>query len=195
MSALTGIFATLPGIENIPPDGIQRWLKTRLSEHAIENFLANRILYPETVPLTQEEKLIDQAILQEYIFRNPARFYNPLSHRLIIPSEMIARFQPLENVMVIFCSLLGITAITPVFIAEESTLTPEGSIIVPTVPITEQKTTLLIDGKPQTIENGKFYHFAVTNQRVKIKLGAENEILVSGGKLGITVDLRQKGKG
>lgn len=193
MPALTGIFATLPGIENIPPEGIQKWVKIRLSAHAIENFLANRIMYPQTIPVTEEDKAIDQAILQEYINTNQAYFYNPLSHRLLIPSELIARFKPLDQLLMVFCSLLNLSGVIPLFIIEENTLQNEGSILVPQISSQSAKLTVVLNGSSQSLEIGKFYHFQVPDQRNRVKLGDENEMVVAGGKAGITIDLRKRG--
>ena len=193
-ATLSGIFAALPGIENISPDGIQRWLKTRSSIHSIENYLANRILYPQTVPVNEEEKQIDRAIIQEYIFCNPAYFYNPLSHKLIIPAGVVVRIQPLSDLMLILCSILNLSAITPVFILEENTNKEEGCVIIPTIAQSEQKVLITIDGQPSQIEKGKFYHLPVPDQHVKLKISNMNEIMVPGGKIGIVIDLRERKK-
>lgn len=193
MTVLTGIFASLPGLENMPPEGIQKWVKSRIGDHNIENFLANRILYSQSIATTEEEKQIDRAIFQEYIVRNPAYFYNPLTHKLIIPHELVTRIQPFSDLMMIFCSLLQLGPVTPVFLSDGSTVKTEGSILIPSLSPADQKITVSINGKMQTLEKSKFYTIPVEDQRTKIKINNDNEIMVSGGSLGITIDLRNRG--
>jgi hypothetical protein len=193
MTALTGIFATLPGIENIPPEGVQKWVKNRLGDHAIENYVANRITYPQTIAISPEEKQIDQAIIQEYIARNPALFYNPLTHKLNIPQGITHYIQPVQDLMLILSSLLKLSQITPVFISDGSSVKVEGSIIVPNPPSSEPKINVSFNGKMQTLEKSRFYHFPIADQHIKFKIGNENEILISGGTLGVSLDLRIRG--
>jgi hypothetical protein len=193
MTALTGIFATLPGIENIPPEGVQKWVKNRLGDHAIENYVANRITYPQTIAISIEEKQIDQAIIQEYIARNPALFYNPLTHKLNIPQGITHYIQPVQDLMLILSSLLKLSQITPVFISDGNSVKVAGSIIVPNPQTSEPKINVSFNGKMQTLEKGKFYHFPLADQHMKLKIGNENEIMISGGTLGVSIDLRIRG--
>ena len=193
MTALTGIFATLPGIENIPPEGIQKWVKTRMGDHTIENYLANRIMYPQTIAISLEDKQIDQAIIQEYIARNPAYFYNPLTHKLNIPQGVTHYIQPTHDLMLILCSLLSLSPITPVFISDGNSVKDVGSILVPNPLPVASKINVSFNGQNQILEKGKFYHFPISDQHIKLKFDTQNEILVSGGPLGVTIDLRIRG--
>ena len=192
MTAISGIFANLPGLELIPPESIQRWLPTRYDAHVLENFLANRIIYPQTVALTKEDHSIDKAILQEYIVRNPSFFYNPLSHRLIIPLDLINHLPPINEIIPLFCNILNIAGNTQIFISEKNSLKLEGSITDPAVSPSEKMIEITLNGTKQTVPFGGVYHFSLDAEHIKLKIDGTNEIMVSGGKLGVTIDLRKK---
>jgi len=194
MTILTGLFAQLPGIENLSPEDLSKWLKKAYDPRVLENYLGNRVIYPQTVALTQEERMIDRAIIQEYIRKNPAFFYNPLSHKVLIPLELMHRIQPNADLMVMLCSLLQVSGVVPVFIGEETSFKNEGVIMAINPLSTEKNITILINGKNTIVENNKIYHFSVEDQHIKVKVDGDPEIMVQGGKLGITIDLRKRGE-
>lgn len=194
MTILTGLFAQLPGIENLSAEDLSRWLKKSYDPRVLENYLGNRVIYPQTVALTQEERMIDRAIIQEYICKNPAFFYNPLSHKVLIPLELMHRIQPNTDLMVMLCSLLQVSGVVPVFIGEETSFKNEGVIMAINPVNTEKNITILINGKNTIVENNKIYHFSVEDQHIKVKVDGEPEIMVQGGKLGLTIDLRKRGE-
>jgi len=194
MTILTGLFAQLPGIENLSPEDLSKWLKKAYDPRVLENYLGNRVIYPQTVALTQEERMIDRAIIQEYIRKNPAFFYNPLSHKVLIPLELMHRIQPNTDLMVMLCSLLQVSGVVPVFIGEETSFKNEGVIMAINPLSTEKNITILINGKNTIVENNKIYHFSVEDQHIKVKVDGDPEIMVQGGKLGITIDLRKRGE-
>ncbi len=193
MTVLTGVFAELPGIENISGDSIQNRLKAPFVSHALENYVANRMLYPQTVSVTEEDKLIDSAILQEYLILNPAFFYNPLSHKLVIPLDLINRFQTPAELMTIFISLISFEGVVPVFIRDEGiSIKAEGSIFVTSVPKENEKVPISINGMLYEVEVNKICQFPVADQHTRIKIDGTNEIIVTGGKLGVTIFLPVK---
>lgn len=192
MTVLTGLFAQLPGIENLSADEIIRWLNKSYDPKVIENYLGNRVIYPQSIALTNEEKLIDRAIIQEYISKNPSFFYNPLSHRILVPLELLHRIQPTTDLMIMLCSLLQIQGVAPIFIGEETSIKNEGAVMAVEPLTAEKNISILINGKETVVENNKIYHFSVEDQHIKVKVDGANEIMIQGGKLGLTIDLRKK---
>lgn len=65
MPNLPGLFDSFDNLDQIPIEDIARWLKPQPQLIVIENFLAQRILYPATVPITQGDLKLDLAILRE----------------------------------------------------------------------------------------------------------------------------------
>lgn len=61
----TGLFGCFDYLDQISIEAIASWLKPQPQLLQLENYLANKILYPQTIPLTQLDAKIDLAILRE----------------------------------------------------------------------------------------------------------------------------------
>ncbi len=92
MPKLSGVFDSFKNLDQIPTDDINRWLKVKVEDRTLENHLGNRMLYPQTVPITNQELQIDLSILREAVKRNPSVVYNSATGRLNIPTELQTRF-------------------------------------------------------------------------------------------------------
>ena len=67
MPKLPGLFDSFDDLDQISPEGIASWLKPVPDLNQLENYLANKILYPQTVPLTELDMQIDLSILREIL--------------------------------------------------------------------------------------------------------------------------------
>ena len=105
MPKLTGIFATFD-VEKIPPEDIARWLKPNPGLMVIENYLANKLLYPQTIPVTQLDLAIELASLREVVRRHPGKFI--LGSSIRIPKELVGRMGTLLDL-----TLALLDALTP----------------------------------------------------------------------------------
>src|SRR5687768_2390810 len=65
MSKLSGIFDSFDNLDQIEIESLITWLKNPPSPVQLENYLANKILYPTSLPLTESDMKIDLAILRE----------------------------------------------------------------------------------------------------------------------------------
>lgn len=65
MPKLTGLFDSFDNLDQISAEAIASWLKPVPQLIQLENYLANKILYPQTLPLTEHDMQIDLAILRE----------------------------------------------------------------------------------------------------------------------------------
>ncbi|MBI2039741.1 hypothetical protein HYT18_01585 [Candidatus Microgenomates bacterium] len=70
MPKLSGLFDSFDNLDQIPIENIARWIKTPMQPHQMENYLANRILYPQTIAVSQLDMQIDLAILREAVRLN-----------------------------------------------------------------------------------------------------------------------------
>src|SRR3990167_9440024 len=70
MPKLTGLFSSFDDLDQISPEAIASWLKPAPELTSLENYLANKILYPQAVPLTKHDMQIDLAILREALRMN-----------------------------------------------------------------------------------------------------------------------------
>lgn len=107
MPKLVGLFGIFDNLDQIPIEAIAFWLKPPPNLIQLENYLANKILYPQTLPLTEYEMKIDLAILREALRMNGPKgidkttnsllgdnsFLNITLRKIIIPKKFL-RFIP-----------------------------------------------------------------------------------------------------
>ncbi len=100
------MFDSFDNLDQIAVEDIARWLKAAPNEVALENYLANKILYPQTLPLTKTDLELDLAILREALRQNAPKnlkgagpflgdntFLNVMLRKILIPSNFL-RFIP-----------------------------------------------------------------------------------------------------
>lgn len=105
MPRLSGLFDSFDNLDAIDINSLISWLKSAPAPIQLENYLANKILYPQTLPLTEADMKIDLAILREalrintpkYKESNPMLGENPFLNitlrKIIIPATFL-RFVP-----------------------------------------------------------------------------------------------------
>ena len=104
MPKLTGIFASFPDLERIPPEDIARWLKPNPGLELIGNYLGNRLLYPETIPVTQTDLAVELAILREVVRRHPEKFQTP--GKIFISNQLAERIGSLLDLTLALIDVL-----------------------------------------------------------------------------------------
>lgn len=101
-----GLFDSFDNLDLIESSQISSWLKNPPSEFYLKNYLANKILYPQTVPISQSDMKIDLAILREALKLNaPSQkdkeesllgenpFINITLRKILIPKKFL-KFMP-----------------------------------------------------------------------------------------------------
>lgn len=76
MPRLAGLFDSFENLDQISAEAVASWLKPVPQLIQIENYLANKILYPQAIPLTEFDMQIDLAILREALKMHNATFIN-----------------------------------------------------------------------------------------------------------------------
>lgn len=192
MPKLTGIFERFPFLEEIPLLDITRWLKVRSQAQILENFLANRLLYPQTIPASSDELEIDLAILREAVRRHPEIVYNQPLKKMIIEQEFEKRFPTISRLVVALVEALNPGGIISVFRKNEAGNILIGSIVSPAILPMGEEVAINLEGQVMQIPLGSIHVLPVRDRRLKFKLGSLDEVVVNGGDLGIVVDLRRK---
>ena len=101
MPKVSGLFDSFDNLDQIALEDIARWLKVTPNMTQLENYLANKILYPQSVPLSRSDSEVDLAILREALRINGPKspgnallgdnaFLNITLRKILIP----ARFLP-----------------------------------------------------------------------------------------------------
>ncbi|MCR4306210.1 MAG: hypothetical protein NUV73_03955, partial [Candidatus Daviesbacteria bacterium] len=123
MPKLAGLFDSFDNLDQISPEDIALWLKPVPSANRLENYLANKILYPGALPLTEYDMQIDLAILREALKLNGPKaadkktnsllgdnpFLNITLRKILIPERFLNFVPDLQSLAISFIDglLLG----------------------------------------------------------------------------------------
>lgn len=205
MSKLTGIFETFHNLEAIPTQNFLHWLQSHPNPLLVENFLANRMLYPQAVPEQVTDLDWDMAILREAL-RTSHEFIDLKTLKIFIPESLFARVPDLSKLAWIFIDayLIGWVVKNPgknvwtVVLRRSEGDETLGSVIIPEFQGNDSSMNLTIRNKNTQVKKGQLsvipcaeeckFNFSVNNGSV---LGVTQGLMrVPGGKLGLVVDGR-----
>src|SRR3989344_316237 len=88
MPKVTGVFDRFENLEKIPAENIAKWLSMHPDSAAIENYIANRVIYSQTVPVTLNDQNIDFAILREALRAAPI-YFKQNQKKIFIPADFL----------------------------------------------------------------------------------------------------------
>lgn len=171
---------------------IASWLKVKGNIHMLQNVIGNRLIYPQTIPVTKEDLQVDLAILREAIFRQPNKIYDQKGRILLIPEEFEKRFPPLVVLVTTIIECLNPSGITFVYLRSRQVNQMIGTIIAPQDIVKNRTISVIVNGKALTnLKPGSLTLFPYKDKQVRVKVDSDEEKLVSGGKLGVIIDLRK----
>lgn len=206
MPKITGIFDLFDNLESIPIEDIARWIKPVPNPIALENFVANRILYPQALALSLQDMSIDMAILREGLSRNRI-FFDEKTHKIIIPESFNNRAPSLAQLAWVFIDayLIGWVPKNPgqniftVLLRSDDRDQPIGSVILPEFSNGQGVVDITVNDKKFQVKQGGLtaipcnlnhciINYQVTQGNI---LGVpEGSIQIAGGLLGVIVDGR-----
>lgn len=191
MPKLIGIYEIYKEAENIPIDNIIRWIHFRIEPHHLENFIANRLLYPQTLPLTSLDFEIDLAILREVIKKKPNLLVNSETNKITIPESLILRFNKIELILKCILDVLKIKGVVTVN-TKDHKITSDlvGTIYAPSNLPQEDILGVSLNGKKYNLKKGSINIIPSSERHNNLIISTLPEISVIGGKLGIVIDLR-----
>lgn len=220
MTRTVGLFDSFDNLDQISAEAVASWLRPVPQLITLENYLANKILYPQTLPQTAYEKQIDLAILREALKMhvpiphktnallgdNP--FLNITLRKLLIPSRFLDYVGELADLVEVFIDALLTARKKEDFFEDLWTvvLTGDndetvGSIILPQFAGSNGMMHMTTFGTSYQIHAGDFYSIPCSKDRCPLSYKVQNgkllgkresAIEVAGGRLGLIVDGRQK---
>lgn len=221
MTKLTGLFDSFDNLDQIPIENIASWLKPVPNLIQLENYLANKILYPQTLPLTETDMKIDLAILRETLRINGPKpgpgknnpllgdnpFLNITLRKVLIPQRFLTFVPDLKTLTWAFVDALLLNRRRQDFFWDLWTVvltddTDEiiGSILLPQFIGENSVMELSLSGKTYKIGPGSLTVIPCPKDRCEIAykfnqgkiLGKEeNAVEIYGGKLGLMIDGRK----
>ena len=219
MFKLNGLFDSFDNLDQIDINSLIPWLKPVPQAVSLENYLANRILYPQSVPISEPDMKIDLAILREALRINGPKaqdtssgllgdnpFLNLTLRKILIP-EGFLRFSPnLVSLTWAFVDGLLLTRRKSdmfqdlwTIVLVDDTDEIAGSVILPQFNSKNSVMDLSVSGKSYKIPSGSLMVVPCGKDRCEIAykvvngkvMGkAESALELYGGKLGIMVDGR-----
>ena len=92
-------------LDEVEPAAIARWLPYTLSDAAIRDFVLHKSLYPETIPATDEEVYLEQAIAREIIRRVAPRPLPPFDMLLMRGQTLTQAPRPGQAILLLLDAL------------------------------------------------------------------------------------------
>ena len=219
MAKLSGLFDSFDNLDQIPAESIIKWLKPVPMQTQLENYLANKILYPQSIPLSPYEMQIDLAILREAlkintpkltdskdIFLGSNAFLNVNLRKIMIPERFLSFVPDLQTLAWVFIDALllekqrlDIFEDLWTIVVTDDVDEIVGSILLPRLDSSSSEIDVSVMGQNYKIKAGSLMVIPCENQRCQIGyrllggkvLGKQEATLeVSGGRLGLVVDVR-----
>lgn len=198
MPKVTGIFDAFDDLDLIPAEEVARWVKPAPPLFYLENYLANRILYPQATPQTKTEVDLDLAILREALRRNSS-FFLTAEKKFLIPEEFSLRLPNLSALVLAFVDAYKPKDIVTVTLVKKSGDEVIGMVIAPENIQPTDILKFIVEDKSYQIKPGSIMvipevssHCHIAFRANLAKLLDKNEIVFegSGGRLGILIDGR-----
>lgn len=193
MPHLSGVFDEFADLDKTKPEELLAFLKQKPEIHFLVNFLGNRILYPQAIPLTLQELELDLAILRKGIKLKPSLVFEPQTNKIVIPKLLIDRFPDIGTLVQTIIESINPKGVHLIFIKDGTGTRLVGSVVSPLNPSklsVNSKTVAYFEEKGERqLSLGSISFVPSLAREVNIKLGSE-EYKVAGGELGIIVDLR-----
>lgn len=194
MPKLSGVFDKLKTILSIPASEIVANLPYTGEIHILENFVGNRVLYPQTIPQTNFDLKFDHQILREALKREPNVVFDKKSQNIIIPEEFASRFPPFIKLVETLIDALKLEGLIGLFMKSNS-IERLGTIVsanLASQALATQKNnpTILLNGELKKLRLGSINLIPYKSKQLKFKIAASPEIIIPGGKMGIFIDLR-----
>src|SRR5581483_2689281 len=189
MPRLTGVFSGFTDLEQLNAEDLNRWLKAKESPFYLENYIGNRILYPQAIPVSLRDLEIDLAILREYLRRHPEVVYNAKTKKMLIQEELEMRFPPLQKLIGAILDVLTLEAPTPILLQRVSGVIEVVGTIISYTPTKEGFTDVNINGQALKLETETVTILPNKEQHVVVQIGETHPVNVAGGSLGIVIDL------
>lgn len=201
---VTGLFDQFDNLESIQAEDLIKWLKPPHHLITIQNLLANRILYPQSVPVTKQDLEFDLALLREALKSAKVKsFVDQTTKKIIIPHQFIESIPNIGQLVWVFIDafLLSLPQQKDLRVWTVETARPAkvlGTVIFPKLDVNGEM-KFKLDGKDFIIKKGSLVilpcgvhchlNFQFTNGEI---LGLkEGAIEIYGGELGLVVDGRQ----
>lgn len=215
-----GLFSRFENLDQIKVEDIARWLKPTPLVTVLEDYIANRILYPTTIPVLSIDTKKDLAILREVLrlyvptesnqnkteFSGNSPFINISTRKIIIPESLLEFVPDLTSLVWAFIDGLLYNLLKKDWFEDLWTLILSskadkviGSVLLPQFDNLNGFMEVKLEGKNYKIKAGNFTILPCPKYRCPIEyslisgrlLGkSTSAIEIYGGEAGLVIDGR-----
>jgi hypothetical protein len=193
MSKLLGVFDLLLDLDKITDQELLDVLKSKIDHHSLENYLGNRVLFPQTVATNKLELDIDFAILEVAVKRHPETIFKSNQNQIIIPYPLIPRFPNTNRLITSIMDSLHIEQVSQLWIKHHDHTELIGSIL-PAKPLSKQRSSdlenFMVKEELKKLILGQINLLPIADKQVKLKFSNGIEFDCFGGSFGVLMDLR-----
>lgn len=191
MPKLTGIFSKLNDLDKLPVEEVESLLKGKIEPYRVDNFIGNRLLYPQTISESKWDLEFDYSVLRAYIKSHPEFFYDIATKKLVIPIEVIRRLPPLLRLVTLIVDAIAPVGTTVIMAKDEKNTEVIGTVIKLGFLPADSQISVVVDEKIFTLKVGIISRITVDKKQVKVTLGEQETMIVAGGEIGLIFDLRR----
>jgi hypothetical protein len=195
MPQLGGVFDLFPELDAITAGDIIALSSQQFEHHFVENHLANRVLYPQSVAVTKQELDLDFFILEVAVSRHPEIFFDQNQNRIVIPDKAVVYFPPLARLISTILLSTPDDKVTDIWLKSQS----EQKILGSCIPLSliqamniAGEVKITIQNEEKTLIPGQLNLIPVKEKQVRVDFNQTNFLTAVGGSLGIFVDLRSR---
>lgn len=185
------IYTFFSQIDSIPTEDISRWLKIRVDQFELINFIGNRMIYPNTVSITKQEVEVDLAVFREALKREPKKVYDGIKNRIFLSEELLLSLGDPIQVCLAISEVLALGLLTKVVVVTSEKRNLDLATIISLERGSLGPMSIELDGIGQNVHPGKVTIIKPKQASIKLNI-ADQEAQISVGDLGIIFDLRKK---
>lgn len=196
MSGFQSAFKLFPYFDQMPLSELMAWAPVDTSEEALDNYFANRLLYPQVCAVNQKYYLWDQILLKAAIARQKDFFYNSQTKRLHIPAELQDLVPDLIQLVELFLDVCQPQGINYVWLKPDGVI---GTILTPKLLRAKGSIVIVAGEQRYEIVIGTLGRLAIEDRKIDIHFTSvaatlmgqpDFQLEVAGGQLGILIDTR-----
>ncbi len=192
MSKLSGAFNQFRNLDKISPNALNRWLKIKKDPQNLLNFLGNRIIYPQTAPVTPDDMEIDLAILREALRLDSQKFYNKEKKEIEVPEEFLKRFVPEFKLLAAIIDGVEPSGLVEIVLNKDKDKKVIASFFNPEIKDAKGLIKAVVEGRSFKLLPNTLTLIPCKGGKLSLKIGDREEIKFNPGDIGIFVDLRVK---
>lgn len=180
---LPNVFNSFDNLYQIDTSFIQSKLSFSMPPIVIENYVANRLLFPVAIPQTKAEAELELAILSAVVALNSGFFYNQTLSKITIPPEYNLIYQDINQLVRAVATSVGLHGQASIVIPNLTGHNTTGSVI--SIVSGNNPLEIIYNNQKTTLSPNAFLHLPPKSSSTISINGTDYEL--PPGELGIYI--------